>query len=232
GPVSACLNRLGVRRLALVVISHLHADHLGGLAGALQGRDVGAVALGPGRSPSWAFADVVHTATAARIPLVALAAGQRLSWPGLVLDVLAPLRTPAPPADHDAEVDGTVVNNASVVLRASTPAGRVLLTGDVELEAQAELLAAGTDLRADVLKVPHHGSRYSAAEFLATVRPRVAMISVGAGNSYGHPSKPVLDALTASGSRILRTDLNGDVAVTDGGEGLEVVARGPTHRPP
>ncbi|MCA1675173.1 MAG: MBL fold metallo-hydrolase, partial [Actinobacteria bacterium] len=231
-PVSACLNRLGIRHLALVVLSHLHADHLGGLAGALQGRDVGAVALGPGRSPSWAFAEVARTTAEARVPLVSLVAGQRLSWPGLVLDVLAPRRTPTPSGDGDAEVDGTVVNNASVVLRASTPAGRVLLTGDVELEAQADLLTAGIDLRTDVLKVPHHGSRYTAEEFLAAVRPRVAMISVGAGNSYGHPSKHVLDALAAAGSRTVRTDLNGDVAVTAGRRDLAVVARGPTNRAP
>lgn len=232
GQVSACLDRLGVRHLALVVISHLHADHLGGLADALRGRDVGAVALGPGRSPSWAFAEVMSTTAGARVPLVALAAGQRLSWPGLVLDVLAPRRTPPPTSDQDAEVDGTVINNTSVVLRASTPVGRVLLTGDVELEAQADLLASGIDLRADVLKVPHHGSRYTTRGFLAAVRPRVAMISVGAGNSYGHPSRKVLDALAGAGVRTLRTDLDGDIAVTDGGRGLAVVARGPAHRRP
>ncbi|MGH3909209.1 MAG: ComEC/Rec2 family competence protein, partial [Pseudonocardiaceae bacterium] len=232
GPVSACLDRLGVRRLALVVLSHLHADHVGGLTGALQGREVSAVALGPGRSPPWAFADVLRTTSAAHVPLVALSAGQRMSWPGLVLDVLAPLRTPLSSGDQDAEVDGTVVNNSSVVLRASGPAGRVLLTGDVELEAQADLLAAGIDLRAEVLKVPHHGSRYTAEEFIAGVRPRVALISVGAQNSYGHPSRHVLDALAGSGSRLLRTDLEGDVAVAAGDSGLEVVARGAEHRPP
>lgn len=232
GPVSACLDRLGVQRLALVVLSHLHADHIGGLAGALRGRAVSAVALGPGRSPSWAFDQVADATAAAGVPLVALTAGQRLSWPGLVLDVLAPLRPPAPAADRDAEVDGTVVNNASVVLRAGTSAGRVLLTGDVELDAQADLLAAGADLRAEVLKVPHHGSRYTAEEFLTAVRPRVALISVGAGNSYGHPNGRVLDRLAAAGTRLLRTDRHGDVAVTADGTGLEVVARGSDRRRP
>ncbi len=225
GPVSACLDRLGVRRLALVVISHLHADHVGGLAGVLRGRVVSAVALGPGRSPPWAFAEVLRTTALAHVPVVAVTAGQRLSWPGLVLDVLAPLKTPPSVGDHDAEADGTAVNNTSVVLRASTPAGRVLLTGDVELDSQADLLAARTDLRADVLKVPHHGSRYSAEEFLAAVRPRVAIVSVGAHNRYGHPSKHVLDALAKVGSRVMRTDLDGDVAVAGGP--LQVVGRGP-----
>lgn len=225
GPVSACLDRLGVRRLALVVLSHLHADHIGGLAGALRGRVVSAVALGPSHSPPWAFAQVLRVATLAHVPVVALRAGQRLSWPGLTLDVLAPLRDPPLVGNHRAAVDGTSVNNTSVVLRASTPAGRLLLTGDVELEAQADLLAAGTDLRADVLKVPHHGSRYDSAEFLAAVAPRVAIVSVGAHNRYGQPNQHVLDELTATGTRVMRTDLNGDVAVV-GDPRLQVVARG------
>ncbi|MGH3984238.1 MAG: DNA internalization-related competence protein ComEC/Rec2 [Pseudonocardiaceae bacterium] len=232
GPVSACLDRLGIRRLALVVISHLHADHVGGLVGALRGRTVSAVALGPGRSPPWAFTEVLRAAGVAHVPVVAVTAGQRLSWPGLVLDVLAPLRASSVVGDHDAEVDGTVVNNASVVLRATTPAGRVLLTGDVELDAQADLLAARTDLRADVLKVPHHGSRYAAKEFFAAVEPRVAIVSVGAHNRYGHPSRHVLDALVRTGSQVVRTDLNGDVLVAAGRTGLQVVIRGAAQRPP
>ncbi|MBV8543005.1 MAG: hypothetical protein JO364_11200 [Pseudonocardiales bacterium] len=76
-----------------------------------------------------------------------------------------------------------------------------------------------------------HGSRYNAEEFLAAVRPRVAIVSVGAHNSYGQPSQHVLDALTETGSRVMRTDLNGDVAVVAGPR-LQVVARGAMVRAP
>ncbi|EIE98310.1 ComEC/Rec2 family competence protein [Saccharomonospora glauca] len=225
-----CLDRLDVERVPLVVLTHLHADHVGGLASVFDGRAVGAVAVGPGRSPAWAWDDVLRVTTARGVPMVELTAGDRLTWPELRLDVLAPTAPVAPPTE---DADGTAVNNGSVVLRATTPAGRVLLTGDVELAAQADLLAAGEDLRADVLKVPHHGSRYTLPTFLTAVSPRVAVTSVGADNSYGHPSSVTLRALAEAGALVARTDTGGDTAVVlDEGE-LAVVARGaaPRRRP-
>ncbi len=222
GPVDGCLSRLGVRGIALVVLSHLHADHVGGLAGALRGRPVGGVAVGPEREPAPALHDVARLAAAARVPLVALAAGRRLAWPGLVVDVLGPPH----PAAHVDPNDGTQVNDGSLVLRAATPAGTVLLPGDAELAEQADLLGLHTDLHADVLKMPHHGSRYSDPAFLAAVGARAVLVSVGAGNPYGHPSVPLLAALSGGGATVRRTDQSGDVAVTGAGDHLEVVARG------
>ncbi|SHF43711.1 ComEC/Rec2 family competence protein [Streptoalloteichus hindustanus] len=230
GAVDGCLRRLGVRRIPLVVLSHLHADHVGGLSAVLDGREVGAIALGPLHYPEWAAREVRQTAARANVPLLALTAGDRLEWPGLRLEVLGPPRAPTgPPPDADA---GTPVNDASLVLRASTPAGRVLLTGDVELAGQSALLSNGSDLAAEVLKVPHHGSRSTLPVFLAAVRPRVALISVGAGNRYGHPSRLVVDALTSSGTRVLRTDQDGDIAVLAGQEGPATAWRGDPRAPP
>jgi competence protein ComEC len=236
GPVDACLDRLGVTALALVVVSHLHADHVGGLAGALRGRSVGAVAVGPVREPRWALDRVRRQAAAAGAEMVQIAAGTRLQWAGLTLDVLGPQR---PPTHVDPD-DGTAVNDGSVVVRATTRAGIVLLSGDVELAAQAQLLAAGMALRADVLKMPHHGSRYSSPEFLRAVAPRAVLVSVGAGNDYHHPDPGVLGWLEHSGALVRRTDRSGDVAVTgpDGGDapadgrGLYLVARGDPLRAP
>ncbi|WP_051581357.1 ComEC/Rec2 family competence protein [Pseudonocardia acaciae] len=222
GAVDGCLSRLGVSVLSLVVVSHLHADHVGGLGAALDGRAVGAVAVGPARQPAWAFERVHRLASGNRVPVVELRAGQRLSWPGLVLDVLGPRE---PPAYLDPE-DGTDVNNTSLVLRATTRGGTVLLPGDIELLAQANLLTDGALLRADVLKVPHHGSRYTSPGFLAAVHPRLALVSVGAGNRYGHPNAAVLDALGRGGALVRRTDQAGDVAVVAARDGPVAVARG------
>lgn len=229
GPVQGCLDRLGVRRVPLVVLSHLHADHIGGLSALLDGRSVGAVAVGPLHQPAWAFEQVRRLTTRAGVPLARLRPGERLRWPGLAIEVLGPRRTPPDLVDEN---DGTAVNDGSLVLRADTAAGRMLLTGDAELAAQSALLTSGVDLRAEILKVPHHGSRYSSPEFLAAVRPRVALVSVGAGNRYRHPNQEVITALSTAGATVLRTDQRGDLAVTRTPAGLSTVARGHPRPPP
>jgi competence protein ComEC len=213
----------------LVVLSHLHADHIGGLAGVLADRAVGAVGVSRAREPRWAWKEVRRNAQDAGVPVVQLTAGQRLAWSGLVIDVLAPDEKEVMPA---AESDGTEINNASLVLRAATPAGRVLLSGDVELAAQAQLLDARVDLRADVIKVPHHGSRYTSPELFAAVRPRIALVSVGSGNRYGHPSPVTLRMLVRLGTLVLRTDTGGDTAIVATPTGPRAVTRGTARRPP
>ncbi|WP_216216175.1 ComEC/Rec2 family competence protein [Amycolatopsis aidingensis] len=229
GPVDRCLDRLDVERVPLVVLSHLHADHIGGLSSVFEGRVVGGVAVGPGRDPDWAWRQVVDEAAAHRTPLVELGSGDRLAWPGLRLDVLGPRHVPRATA---ADEDGTTINNASVVAMASTAAGRVLLTGDIELAAQSDLLAAGTELEAEILKVPHHGSRYSLPRFLGAVRARLAVLSVGADNSYGHPNRRTLRTLAAGGALVARTDTDGDVAVLPDATGPALVRRGARRRFP
>ena len=220
---------LDVRGIALLLVTHLHADHMGGIVGALRDRPTSGVAVGPVHDRGWAMRTIAASASAARAPVVELVAGRTLTWPALRIDVIGPVH---PPESVDDE-DGTAVNDTSLVLRARTPAGTVLLTGDVELAAQADLLASGTDLRADVLKVPHHGSRYTSVAFLNAVRPRAALVSVGAGNTYRHPNPALMALLGAAGVRVARTDQAGDVAVVaapdddhDGRPDLALVTRG------
>ncbi|HJQ48475.1 MAG TPA: ComEC/Rec2 family competence protein [Amycolatopsis sp.] len=223
GPVDECLDRLGVHRVPLVILSHLHADHIGGLDSVFDGRAVGAVAVGPGRMPAWAWRQAAAIATRHGVPLLELELARRLEFPGLSLEVIGPRYVTA---RQDDDADGTRINNTSVVLRAATSAGRVLLSGDIEVQAQGDLLGSDTDLRAEVLKVPHHGSRFSLRPFLAAVAPRLALISVGAGNTYGHPARSTVDSLVADGALVARTDTDGDTAVVkDNGEPA-VVRRG------
>jgi competence protein ComEC len=118
-------------------------------------------------------------------------------------------------------------NAASVVVMVEYRGVKVLLTGDAEREVEARLAARlGTDLHADVLKVGHHGSATSTtAPLLEAVSPRLALVSVGAGNRYGHPSPDVLEALRSHGSQVLRTDDVGTIVVSiDGGPVLQVAA--------
>lgn len=229
GPLAGCLDRLEVSSVPLVVLSHLHADHVGGLGAVLGDRTVGAVGVSPAREPAWAWKEVRAAAGAAGVPIVQLDAGRRLAWPGLTIEVLAPTAKEVMPT---AEAEGTEINNASLVLRAATPAGRILLSGDVELAAQARLLRSRVDLSADVVKVPHHGSRYTAPELFTAIRARIAVVSVGAGNRYGHPSRTTLRALGRTGALVIRTDTDGDAAIIPDEGGPRVVTRGLARGPP
>ncbi|PTR32015.1 competence protein ComEC [Rhodococcus sp. OK519] len=219
GPVDRCLRSLGIDEVALVIVTHLHADHYGGLDAVLRGRAVGAVAIGPGSLPDGGFRFVSSAAARADVPLVRIVPGQELTVGPVRLTVLGPLLPE--PRTSDAAEDGA--NDASLVLMAHTAAGSILLTGDVEEPGQRALLRSGLSLRADVLKVPHHGSRTTSPDFLAAVRPRVAIVSVGADNTFGHPNPGIVQRLEALGTVVVRTDRSGDVAITRSGSGALAV---------
>jgi len=123
---------------------------------------------------------------------------------------------------------GSVPNNASIVLVADVAGYRLLLMGDVEPEAQAAIGPDLIGLNVDVMKVPHHGSRYQASELTTWAPAPVALISVGAGNDYGHPAPETVAAWRGIGALVARTDENGDCAVvpTDGSGVALVVRRG------
>jgi competence protein ComEC len=215
--VDGCLRRLGVNRVPLLVLTHLHADHVGGLSGVLRHRAVAAIEVGPLREPAGAWRAVESAAARERLPVWSAAVGETREAAGVRLEVIAPAA-----AAHGTRSDP---NNSSVVLRVHHRGHTILLTGDAEVEAQEAVLRAGVDLRADVLKVPHHGSAWQSAEFLARVHPGLAIVSVGAGNDYGHPAPPLLAELSRLGARTVRTDQSGDIAVCDEAGRLTLVTR-------
>ena len=217
--VDGCLDRLGVHRLPLVVLSHLDADHVGGLAGALSGRAVGEVATGtlaPTDDRAPAVAELIAAAGGRQVVLVP---GDRRTVGSAELEALAPV-----PARATAGADA---NDLSLVVRVTQRGLRVLFTGDLGAEAQARVLAGGADLSADVLKVPHHGSADADPAFLAASGAAVALVSVGADNTYGHPADRLLGWLAEAGMRTYRTDRDGDVAVVGRAGSWGVAVRGP-----
>ncbi len=217
--VDACLRDLGVRHVPLLVLSHFHADHVGGVEGVLDGRRVDAIQAPPAAGEEEQAAAVRRVAREAGVPLREAVAGERhrigeeLSW-----EVLWP-----PP---DAVTAGYGANDTSVTLLVRTGDLTVFLPGDLEPLAQERLLADHPDLpTVDVLKVAHHGSAHQDPALLDRLSPRIALISAGADNSYGHPAPSTLEALSDAGAVTARTDLHGHLAITGDTTDPRVIAR-------
>ena len=223
--IDGCLARLHVEVVDAVVLTHFHADHVDGLPGVLHGRIVRQILTSPVSEPTFQIREVQALAAAAGVPLQPLYPGDRLRWGSVQAAVLWPARI-----IHE----GSVPNNASIVLAVDVEGLRILMLGDVETPAAHQVLLA---LRRDpsfakgngydVLKVAHHGSRLQDPALLAEVRAPVALVSVGAGNTYGHPAAATLGLLQSAGSGVFRTDQRGDIEVARARDGTILVsARG------
>ncbi|MER7712540.1 ComEC/Rec2 family competence protein [Streptomyces werraensis] len=209
--VDRCLRSLGVTRVPLVVLTHFHADHVAGLTGVLRGREVGGIGTTALEEPADQAVAVRGAAAAAGLPVTRIVAGERRRTGDLSWEVVWP-----PPGDHPV-AEGP--NDASVAMLVRTGGLRLLLLGDLEPPAQRALArspAARHLAGVDVLKVAHHGSAYQDPGLVSLAAPRLALISTGEDNSYGHPAPGTVEALRAQGAAVLRTDRDGALAVVPG----------------
>ncbi|GAA2762435.1 ComEC/Rec2 family competence protein [Streptomyces paradoxus] len=234
--VDHCLRSLGISRLPLVVLTHFHADHVAGLPGVLRGREVGAIETTGFEEPADQAAFVRRLAAARRIPVTRAAAGEQRRTGELAWQVVWPPSSPPPSPSPDSPpgvVPGMLPahpvpegpNDASVAMLVRSGGLRLLLLGDLEPLAQRALArspAAEALKGVDVLKVAHHGSAYQDPGLMGRVAPRLALISCGEGNSYGHPAPGTVAALRDGGAAVLRTDRDGALAVVGGGGELSV----------
>ena len=201
--VVAYLRSVGADELKYAVGTHAHADHIGGLDDVILDLDVDAVWLPSTSSDTLTYAAVLAAAKSRNLAITVPQAGDTFTLGQAEIEVLA------------AQTSNDL-NDTSLVLQASYEDTSFLFMGDAGTAVENNLLMAGADLRSDVLKVGHHGSSTStSAAFLAAVSPEAAVISCGAGNSYGHPHQATLDRL--AGVAVWRTDRNGTIiAMTDG----------------
>jgi competence protein ComEC len=215
GPrVESYLRNHGVSSLDLLVATHPHEDHIGGLIAILNNIPVKQI-LDSGQvhtAPS--FETYLNLIDQKNISYNTAQRGQTVNLdPKLKIEVLSP---PATLFQDD-------LNQNSIVLKITYDKVSFLLMGDAGFEAENSLLSSGDNLKSDILKVGHHGSSSaSSPAFLKAVKPVVSMIKVGAANDYGHPSGKTLSALQSTGSKVYRTDLDGNVVVTTDGQSYAV----------
>jgi len=215
--VSPYLWSRGFQKLDVVALTHAHQDHFGGLQAVLQNFRVGQLWIGREVS-SPALASLEALARNKGIPVEHQLRAMKFAWDGVEGEFLWP-------QSSVQEIASTAKNDDSLVLRLTFGNERLLLPGDAEKQAEHEMLAGNPpeSLHADVLKIAHHGGKNSSLpDFLAAVQPRIAIISAGAGNPYGHPSPEVLDRLANGNVRVLRTDRDGAVQVLTDGKTLHV----------
>jgi competence protein ComEC len=206
-----CLEDFGISKVDLFVASHFHADHIGGISGLVEVSRPSRLITAALSSPT-SGVRLVESKVAPTVREIAYVGmyGQFLdsqfpvSW-----QVLAPAN---PPSSVD-DSDGSSINNNSVVLLVTTVHHRILLTGDVEIDGQNQLMQSVSNPEVDLVKVPHHGSAYQSPEFANWVHAKLAWISVGKDNSYRHPNSTTILSYQTAGSTVLTTMECGHISV-------------------
>lgn len=208
-----CLETFGVQKIDLFVASHFHADHVGGISGMAEVATPTRVITASLSVPIGGFELLEKELSPVKREIAKVGMrgeiGEntyRVFW-----QVLAPL---APVITAD-ESNGSLINNNSVVLLVVTAHHRILLTGDIEIDAQESLMKSISNPNVDIVKVPHHGSAYQAPNFAKWLAPDLAWISVAEENSYGHPNPTTISLYRSTGAEVLTTSLCGHILIGD-----------------
>jgi competence protein ComEC len=220
--VVAALRKRDVQSLDLAVATHPHADHIGGMRPVIENFGVKNFLDSGQIYASKEYERMLRAIKEKGIKFIEAKKGMKFDLDsGIRFEVLNP-----PGKDEritKVRPGGSVENANSVVMRLTYGNFAMLFTGDAEIETEDSIMKSGALLRAQVLKVGHHGSRYATgAKFLEAVAPEAAVISSGAGNRYGHPAEQTLDRLRKAGVKIYRTDLNGEIAIITDGNKFEI----------
>lgn len=203
-----CLRNLGVKEIPLLILSHFHADHVGGLPGLLKNRNVSQVWISNNREPASESSKALESLKGSQI--VTVQKGLVVQIQHVRIEVMWPQATII--GFEDMPGDGSAINNSSIALTASTPDWSLFTAGDLEPPAQRELVEVVGPV--DIYKVCHHGSKYQDDELIKALSAQIAVISVGAKNSYGHPAPETIATMTRLGTQVVRTDRDGAVAIT------------------
>ncbi|HEX8749030.1 MAG TPA: ComEC/Rec2 family competence protein [Pyrinomonadaceae bacterium] len=220
--VVEAMKRYGLSQIDLLVATHAHADHIGGADEVIRAAKVLSVLDSQVPNATRNYEDFLKAIKESGAKYIGASPGQKFDLgAGAQLTVLAPIK---PFFTKDQLRSGANEPNAnSVVTRLDYGDFSMLLTGDAEAETESRMMKTGANVKAKVLKVGHHGSRYASSdEFLRAGGFEAALISNGEDNRYGHPSQDALDRLKALGIKIYRTDLQGEITITTRGQGYQI----------
>ena len=211
------LSDLRIERIPVLLLTHFHADHVGGLEGAMNGREVGQIRVSPLSDPPGTTKFVNEVLASLNMESIVMTYPERFVVNGVSFTCIWP-----------SELilgQGSDANNASVAIAVESNGVSILLAGDIEPPVQEKIVRDFPAINFDVIKVAHHGSRYQSSDFAKWANAETAFISVGKDNDYGHPAPETILLYELTGSQVFRTDLRGDLAISVQDSQIRVATR-------